>query len=187
MKVRLSALGFVALFVLLCLAAVQGATVEKLTLPQLAKSAQAIVVGTISEVSAFQAVDRNQIYTKVTMDVSESLKGSQSGSISFTQLGGVRGDRRVTVSGFPQFAVGSEVLLFLNDDPSGTIATVGLGQGKFNVRVDQNTGEKTVVNDVVGLEMVTDGSLATSETITMTLAEMKKAVTKALNVEEQKE
>ncbi|HWR83091.1 MAG TPA: hypothetical protein VN285_07300 [Candidatus Deferrimicrobium sp.] len=175
-----------AVVVLLWVTAAQGATVEKMTLPQLSQSAQAIVIGTITDVSYFQASDRNQIYTRVTMDVRESLKGSQSGTISFTQLGGVIGDRRVSVSGFPVFVVDQELLLFLNDDPSGTISTVGLGQGKFNVLVDQATGEKKVVNDVVGLEMVSDGLLVTSETISMSLADMKKAVHESLNLREQR-
>jgi len=180
MKVRRLSLLFVALLALCSFAIVQGASVEKLTLSQLAMSAKSIVVGKITNVSYFDAADRSTIYTRITMDVSESLKGTQSGTINFTQLGGVVGDRRVTVSGFPQFVVGQELVLFLNDDPSGTIATVGLGQGKFNVLTDQSTGEKKVVNDVMGLEMINDGSLVTSETISLPLSDLKKAVAEAL-------
>lgn len=157
------------------------ATVERLNLTQLTHSARAIVVGTVSEVTSFEAGDRSTIYTKITLDVSDNLKGARTGAYSFTQLGGVIGDRRVSVAGFPTFNPGQELLLFLNNDPSGTIATVGLGQGKFVVKTDETTGIKQVVNDVVGLEVIADGSLTTPETISMSLDDMKTKIRETLN------
>ncbi|MCK4857145.1 MAG: hypothetical protein KAT58_04175 [candidate division Zixibacteria bacterium] len=169
---------------LLVTVSADAASVRKMSLPELTRNSEAIVIGTVTEVSSSWATDRAQIFTSVTLNVSESLKGNKSGVITFTQIGGVVGDTRVSVAGFPKFVEGSEVLLFLANDPDGYIPTIGLGQGKFDILTDQQTGEKTVANDVLGLQTPSGRPLSTAETTRMTLDEMKTSVTRMLSAED---
>ncbi len=177
-----------ALMVLLSLAvAVQAASVVKLALPDLVKQSQAIVIGKVSDVSSAWAEDRRQIFTTITVNVSENLKGSSGHSVTFTQLGGVVGDTRVSVAGTPVFTPGSEVLLFLSGDPSGYFPTVGMGQGKFDITTDQRSGAKTVINNVLGLQSPTGTPLNSSETTRMTLNQIKTSVARALSADGESE
>jgi hypothetical protein len=169
------------LFLLSLVASAQAASVIKMTVPDLVKESHRVVIGKVANVSSDWAQDRRQIYTTVTIDVSEDLKGSSGDKITFRQLGGVVGDTRASIAGFPSFVPGSEVLLFLNDDPNCPFATVGLGQGKFNITVDKLTGEKVVANDVLGLKTAAGAPLTSTETITMTLNSIKAAIAKAVD------
>ncbi len=179
MRIRTIFIVFVTSFLAFAVVA-QAASVEKLTLGQMVKMSPRIVVGTVTDVSSAWNENHTQVFTTVTVDVSESLKGSASGAITFQQVGGVVGDIRVSVPGFPVFRKGSELLLFLNNDPSGHIPTVGLGQGKFDVFVDDRTGEKMVANDVLGLEMLDAGKLTEASTMRMSLSSMKESIKEAL-------
>lgn len=156
------------------------ATVERLTLPEMVKMSPSIVVGTVTDVSSAWNENHTRIFTTITMDVSESLKGELSGVITFKQLGGTVGDTRASVPGFPVFNEGSELLLFLNDDPSGYIPVVGLGQGKFDIFVNELTGEKMTANDVLGLETIEGQSLDEASTIKTNLSNLKKSVSEIL-------
>jgi hypothetical protein len=177
-----------AVLVLLSLTvAVQAASVVKLTLPDLVKQSQAIVIGKVSGVSSAWVEDRRQIFTTITLNVSENLKGSSGHIVTFTQIGGVVGDTRVSVAGAPIFTPGSEVLLFLSGDPSGYFPTVGMGQGKFDVTTDERSGEKIVINSVLGLHSPAGAPLSSSETTRMTINQIKTAVAQALSADGESE
>jgi hypothetical protein len=92
---------------------------------------------------------------------------------------------RAGVAGFPVFNEGSELLLFLNHDPSNHIALVGLGQGKFNVFIDEATGDKMVANDVLGLELLEGQQLNEAATMRMSLSDMKAAISDELRKTEE--
>jgi len=157
------------------------ASVERLSLNEMAELAPTIVHGTVTDVSAAWNDEHTQVFTTVTVRVDESLKGRTESTITFKQLGGTVGDTRVSVHGFPVFRSGSEVVLFLSDDPYDRIATVGLGQGKFEVYADEATGEKKVANDILGLEMFDSGKLTEASSLSMDLSELKSNVKQALN------
>lgn len=180
-KLIISAAALVLLLFLLV--AVQAASVVKLTLPDLVKQSQAIVIGKVTDVSSSWAEDRRQIFTTITLNVSENLKGSSGHTVTFTQLGGVVGDTRVSVAGTPVFTPGSEVLLFLSGDPSGYFPTVGMGQGKFDITTDQHSGEKTVTSNILGLNAPGGAPLSSSETTRMTLNQIKTAVARELSAD----
>lgn len=170
----------VAMFAFGLWALAGAATVEKMSLPEMVKLSPSIVVGTVTDVSSAWNEDHTRIFTTIALDVSESLKGELSGVITFRQIGGTVGDTRISVPGFPVFKEGSELLLFLNDDPSGYIPVVGLGQGKFDVFVNEQSGQKIVANDVLGLETVGGKSLDEASTIKTSLSSLKRSVNEIL-------
>lgn len=158
----------------------QAAVVEKLTLPEMVKHSTRIVIGTITDVSSAWNKEHTQIYTTVVLDVTESLKGNADPTLTFTQLGGAAEGIRVSVPGFPVFNKDADVLLFLSG--SKDMPTIGLGQGKFDIYTDSNSGERMVANDIFGLETMGGGTpLNDPGSVNMSLNEMRRAVGDALD------
>jgi hypothetical protein len=90
-----------------------------------------------------QGINVNQLpYTEVTVKVSESILGTSGATLTFRQFGlqtalpAVDGRRYAgLVAGMPQYTVGEHVVLFLGKTSSlGYRTTIGLGQGKFDLR-----------------------------------------------------
>ena len=126
-------------------------TVEKMDVNRLSKIAESVVEARVTEVYCQWNSEHTQIYTYVTLDVSEVYAGK--GSVGRTQirlLGGAVGDTAMIIPGSPRFAIGEHVVLFLHDDPTLYIPIVGLTQGKLNFSVDLITGQEVVGNKYVG-------------------------------------
>jgi hypothetical protein len=112
----------------------------------LADSSALVVTGRVEQVGA--QADGGAIYTYVTVSVAETLKGpGQPGTIVVKQLGGVLPDLGLFIAGQARFAVGEDVLLFLAVRPrDGSLYTVGLSEGKWQVLPDLQTGAAVAVN-----------------------------------------
>jgi hypothetical protein len=106
----------------------------------LLRESDAIVVGTVGTVTD-GIDDKGLPYTEVTLSISESIRGSLSGSYTFRQFGLMKPRptadgsliRMPAPDGFPKFAKGEHVLLFLypQAERTGLRTTAGLTQGKF--------------------------------------------------------
>src|SRR5262245_19056117 len=103
---------------------------------QLARFADAIVVGRVAAVSSGWDGAADTIYTYVSVDVSEVIKGGlQTGRMTIKQLGGAAGPIGLEVFDQASFASGEEVLLFLERRPRDrTLYTAALAQGKWSMR-----------------------------------------------------
>ena len=117
-------------------------TIRKHNLVELMTHSDSIVVGTVTEkTDGFQG---GLPYTEITLNVGRSLKGDHGQTFSFRQFGLIEpratGDGRVnlmvTPSGWPTYAVGEQVVLFLHEPASktGLQTTAALTQGKFTIR-----------------------------------------------------
>jgi hypothetical protein len=102
----------------------------------------AIVVGTVGKVA--DGIDDSGIpYTEVTLQVSESIRGALPGTYTFRQFGLMKprpseDGKRIMMpapEGFPRYASGERVLLFLYPQAkrTGLRTTAGLMQGKFTL------------------------------------------------------
>src|SRR5262245_46960326 len=103
---------------------------------QLARFSDAIVVGRVASVSSGWDGTADTIYTYVSVDVSEVIKGGlRTGRLTIKQLGGAAGPIGLEVFDQASFALGEEVLLFLERRPRDrTLYTAALAQGKWSVR-----------------------------------------------------
>jgi hypothetical protein len=100
----------------------------------LVASARAIVAGKVLRIESRWDEKRKDIYTDITISVSQVLKGNiATRTIVIEQLGGHWRDRQSWLTGSPQFANGEEVLLFLNTNKEGVLHTAHLGMGKFSI------------------------------------------------------
>ena len=129
-------------------------TVKQMSLRDLAKKSDAIVLAHVEDASA-RYESNKEIYTYITLRVLEPVKGPKADAIiTIRQLGGVVGDIASIVPGTPTFKRGEEVVVFLTkNDASGHPWVMGLQQGKYTVSADEN-GRKSVRNEIDGLTLL---------------------------------
>ncbi len=127
---RLFKLGALALLLGMAL---QGATLEYLSLDDMARRSTAIVRARIA--GSYAAAGRSIIYTHYRIQVLEQWKGNAASELEVVLPGGAVNGRRQTCPGTPELIPGQEYLLFLWTSPaSGLTHAIGLSQGVFSVR-----------------------------------------------------
>lgn len=125
----------------------QAEVATKWTDVQLSDLSELAVIGRVQRVAT--AWDRvvGTIYTYVTVEVEDVLRGSLHERVIVVKvLGGRVGDVALVVPGQAVFTVGEEVLLFLESRPrDGTLMVAGLWQGKWTIEADRGGGEAVAV------------------------------------------
>jgi Matrixin len=113
---------------------------------QLTDFSAAVVRGRVSAI-ATAADASGGIYSYVSIDVSEVLKGSvPNGRVVLKQAGGIIGDIGLDVPGQAIFALGEEVLVFAEVRPrDATLYTTALWQGKWTIEIDAASGNRVAV------------------------------------------
>lgn len=136
-------------------------TVEKMSLRDLAKKSDAIVLARVEDQSARYEANK-EIFTYITLRVLEPVKGPKKDDvITIRQLGGTVDQIASIVPGTPNFKKGEEVVLFLTQkDGAGYPWVMGLQQGKYSVSEDEH-GQKNVRNEIDGLALVAPGGKTT--------------------------
>jgi hypothetical protein len=136
-------------------------TVEKMSLRDLAKKSDAIVLARVEDETARYDANK-EIYTYITLRVLEPVKGPKADAvITIRQIGGTVGDIASFVPGTPSFKKGEEVVVFLTkNDGAGYPWVMGLLQGKYSVSADEK-GRKNVRNEMDGLRLLSPNGKAT--------------------------
>ena len=129
----------------------EAATVEAMTLDEMAVRAEMVFVGRVTGTRAEWNTARTQIYTHVTFEVERFIKGGAGERQVIVRLWGGRvGGFTSVVPGTPQFASGEEVLLFCSGSRARIPTVLGLSLGKFSIKRD-STGEAVLRRDISGL------------------------------------
>jgi hypothetical protein len=152
-KIFKSALQAFSFFVaLVFLTQTVSATTAKLASDdQLIRTSRVILTGDVQAIQASWDARRQNIYTYVTVKVSEVLKGQlRNDTIVIKQAGGRVGDDAIIIDGAPKYKVGQEVLLFLNTLPDGSLTIAHLFQGKYEIVADADTGRQMVRRTIDG-------------------------------------
>lgn len=120
------------------LAVLQGAsatTFEKMSMVELAQSADLVVIG--EAISTESLRENGQVVTRTTFDVMASATGSGPKTVTVETPGGrfTRGKiiASEVVAGAPTFFTGSQAMLFLSEGEGGRFSIVGFNQGLFAV------------------------------------------------------
>lgn len=131
-------------------------TVQKFSRQDLAKKSESIVVGKVDDVVSRQDASNKEIYTFITISVTESVKGAKGEKfVTIRQLGGSVGNLISVVPGMPSFKPGEQVVVFLSPkDQAGYPWVMGLQQGKYSIITDAS-GQKVVRNELDGLRLLT--------------------------------
>lgn len=137
------ALGVVCLLTLTGLVA-QANVAPTWSLDELTGFSTAIVTGRVVDVAVGRDLSTDAIYTYVTLSVVDVLKGDiPERNITIKQLGGDMGTEGLRVTDQATFAIGEDVLLFLESRPrDNTLYTSALWQGKWTIQPDELTGER---------------------------------------------
>jgi Matrixin len=118
----------------------------------LARAADAIVVGTVTDLAVVGGSD-GAISTLVTIHVDTRYKGDGGGEIVLRQPGGELADRGLVIPGSPVFTRGEQSLFFLSAGRDGAAQTTALGLGKYRLAPDaagRLTAERAVSEPVLG-------------------------------------
>jgi len=108
-------------------------TLVAMDVPALTRAADLVVRGTVVRVEPRWTSDKRRIITDSEILVSEVLKGNVTGkTIVAMQPGGVVGDIGQLVHGAATFALGEEVVVFL-ERRGDRAFVVGMAQGRFVV------------------------------------------------------
>jgi len=146
---RLALVAFAAL-ALVGAGTADATTVLKMSLKDLAKKSDAVVMARVDYMTARYDANK-EIYTYITLKVLDPVKGSKKDEVlTIRQIGGTVGTIASIVPGMPTFKKGEEVVVFLTQkDQAGYPWVMGLQQGKYSVSVDEN-GSKHVRNELDG-------------------------------------
>lgn len=127
-----------------------GVVMRPLSVEELSSKADFVIQGIVTNKVCLKD-EAGRIYTRVEVQVSETIKGKNVGdTISVVHGGGTVGDQTTEVSGQVEYEIGKEVVAFITVNPKGMAVTIGLCQGKFSVWRDANTGEAFVYNPFHG-------------------------------------
>ncbi|REJ80730.1 MAG: hypothetical protein DWQ36_10845 [Acidobacteria bacterium] len=115
---------------------------------ELVAESQRVVQGRVLDLQSFWNEDGRMIFTEATVAVDETLVGAERATVVVRVPGGTVGDLRVEASGFPRFALGQEVILFLSPSADGRHhRVVGHQQGHFEV-VRRDDGVRLAVPQI---------------------------------------
>lgn len=113
-------------------------------LKNLSQNADIIITGKVTQQNSSWNENKTRIYSQATIQVEEYLKGNNnSGPVVVSYPGGEVGEVGEMYSHMPRFENNEEVLVFLKKDDESTNYKVLNGEeGKINVLIDPETGEK---------------------------------------------
>jgi hypothetical protein len=169
--------------VLLLSLSVGATTMLRADLPELARSADTIIHGTVRRMESRWSGDGRRIVTDVEIQVTEALKGQAGGTVLVTQPGGRVGDIGQRVSGLASFTPGEEVVLFLERRGTQSFRVTGMAQGKYKVQRSADGSRVMAVPEPTGDTLLVDPNTrqaTTSSLQSLSLSELKASIRTAL-------
>lgn len=114
---------------------------------QLVGQAEFIFQGEVTNVRSLWVGEGSQrhIDTYITFKVADVLKGEAASSYTMRVFGGTVGDESMGISDAPEFAVGDNDILFVENNGQQVVPLVGIMHGRFRVERD-NSGEEVVTD-----------------------------------------
>ncbi len=162
---------------------VEAATVEAMTLEEMARRADMIFIGRSVGSRADWNAQHTRIYTHTSFEVERFLKGGAGErSMTIRLWGGQLGPLRSVVPGTPDFTNGEQVLLFCVGSGARVLTLLGLALGKFTL-TESDAGERILKRDISGLILVnyrTDSIEAGSPPTRYLLSEVESRILAAL-------
>ena len=169
--------------VLLLSLSASATTMLRADLPELARSADTIVHGTVRRMESRWSGDGRRIVTDVEIQVTDALKGQPGATVLVTQPGGQVGDIGQVVHGLATFKQGEEVVLFLERRGPRAFRVAGMTQGKYQVQRSADGTQVLAVPAPSGETLLLDPDTrqpTASTHRTLSLPELKAAIRTAL-------
>lgn len=123
-----------AVFALVLAAIPAGAsTFVALSRAELAAQSNAVIEGEVLKINSFWSRSGRLVVTEVMVQVTDKIAGDAASVVIVRTFGGQVGGYNVEAHGFPKFAVGERVILFLQNQADGTAEVTGYRQGQYRV------------------------------------------------------
>jgi len=115
---------------------------------ELVNNSDYVVRARVKAVTAEVRVKQGQelIYTRVELEVLETIAGQPPQPLVLTMLGGQVGDRRLTVQGAPTFYVGTEDILFIKGNGRAFNPLYAMMHGQYPVMTDPKRAGRRYLN-----------------------------------------
>jgi len=117
---------------------------KHVSMENLSKTADIVAVGKVTGTKSEWDQNKTRIFTLVTLQVSEYVKGGEGNSLTITTPGGEVGDVGELYTHVPTFRPNEEVVVFLEKEAPGRYRVAGGDQGKYNIEKDPQTGRLVV-------------------------------------------
>ena len=168
----------VSIGILLLSTCVSAATLEKLSVDQMAQHSTVIVRGRITGCAG--EARGSVIYTRCSVAVGETWKGAPRTHVDFIVPGGRVRSLSQTFTGTPKFSANEQYVLFLWIGRSGVPQIIGLSQGVFDVSV-KPSGQTTVRREATSEVMLdSKGNQVKDEALSLSMVELRNQVNRAL-------
>lgn len=103
---------------------------QEQAIEKLIKDSEVIIIGKVLKIESEMEIDKN-IWTYVTIECNQYLKGNKKNEVIVRIPGGEVGDLGQYVSGTPKYEINEEVLNFLSRGINGTYYVNGWEDGKY--------------------------------------------------------
>jgi hypothetical protein len=160
---------------LLCGAASRSATLEKLSIDEMTQKSTVIVRGKVNTCAGEQR--GSVIYTRCKVSVTERWKGTAGAQLDFFVPGGTARGLTQVFTGTPNFAPGSDYVLFLWAGRSGNLQIIGLSQGAFDVKANGTAVKRAASGERM---LNAAGEPIQDEGVEMSATALKQRVSRAL-------
>jgi hypothetical protein len=154
---------FLGVGLLLLAAPASGSTFLHMSRAELAAKASSVVVGNVLSVESFWTKSGRIIVTEAMVEVEDAVLGEAPSVVRVRTFGGTVNGYTVEAHGFPTFAKGERLLLFLEQDKADPDATRVLGYQEGMYRVAMDKAGREVAHPTVdgGARLLTaEGKLA---------------------------
>lgn len=122
---------------------------------ELVAEADAVVEGTVISVESFRSESGRLILSEATVRVDDSVLGARDGVVVVRTAGGTVDGITVQALGFPEFAAGDRVFVFLREDEAGIASVVGHRLGQYRVLTNRFGHEVAVPTLERGVRLLT--------------------------------
>ena len=119
------------------------------TFEQLVDQAEVIFHGSVTNVSSQwvgEGAERH-IVSYITFKVKDAIKGSPGHSYTMRTFGGTVGEETMKIGDGPEFQVGDDDVLFVENNGTQVVPLVGIMFGRFHVRKDASGQEVITTNE----------------------------------------
>lgn len=180
----------VPVFVLLTTSSSAAATLERMSLEDLAGQSTSIIRGQAGQTRVTR--QGALLYTISRVEVLRQWKGDPVDSVEVALPGGQLGELRQRFGGVPQLRPGREYVLFLWRGPSGLTQVTGLSQGVLDLERSaegewivsrEPSAEVTLIPTGISAEIPNGEAPAENETIRMPLRELAGRIRQILQAE----
>ena len=127
-------------------------------LEAMVQTADAVVVGRVLQSEARLVLDPRrgaEPHTFTELVVSEWIVGGGADRVLIEEIGGTIQGETYRISGTPEYAPGMEVVAFLERRPDGSLRTMAMTQGRFEIRRGVDGAPDSVRRDLEGIAFAT--------------------------------